>query len=215
MPRRPSFESGPSWRFSSEEGARRYCAMSLPLILIGAVTRAQGLKGALRVVPYLGAMEDYEGLRSVTLVTEGGREERKVRACRPHGKVLIVELEGLDDRDAAEACVGASLYADRSQLPDLEEGDDVYVHGSGVVGGFFVEVLGRDDGDGPGFRIDRDDGLADERDEVLLAVACDHQDVVAPGVDEAGHGPERRSLLGHDGGIQQVLLVKLTLFEVG
>ncbi len=123
MPRRPSFESGPSWRFSSEEGARRYCAMSLPLILIGAVTRAQGLKGALRVVPYLGAMEDYEGLRSVTLVTEGGREERKVRACRPHGKVLIVELEGLDDRDAAEACVGASLYADRSQLPDLEEGE--------------------------------------------------------------------------------------------
>lgn len=100
--------------------------MSLPLIFIGAVTRAQGLKGALRVVPYLGAMEDYEGLRSVTLVTEGGRKERKerkVRACRPHGKVLIVELEGVDDRDAAEACVGASLYADRSQLPDLEEGE--------------------------------------------------------------------------------------------
>lgn len=97
--------------------------MSQPLIFIGAVTRAQGLKGALRVVPYLEAMEDYEGLRSVTFVTEGGREERKVRACRPHGKVLIVELEGVDDRTAAEACVGASLYADRSQLPDLEAGE--------------------------------------------------------------------------------------------
>lgn len=97
--------------------------MSQPLIFIGAVTRAQGLKGALRVVPYLEAMEDYGALQTVTFVTEGGREERKVRACRPHGKVLIVEIEGVDDRDAAEACVGARLYVDRSQLPDLEEGE--------------------------------------------------------------------------------------------
>ncbi len=97
--------------------------MSQPLIFIGAVTRAQGLKGALRVVPYLEAMEDYEGLKSVTLVVEDRREELPVRACRPHGKVLIVELEGVDDRDAAEACVGASLYTDRIQLPDLEAGE--------------------------------------------------------------------------------------------
>ncbi len=97
--------------------------MSQPLIFIGAVTRAQGLKGALRVVPYLEAMEDYEGLKSVTLVVEDRREELPVRACRPHGKVLIVEIEGVDDRTAAEACVGASLYADRIQLPDLEPGE--------------------------------------------------------------------------------------------
>jgi 16S rRNA processing protein RimM len=107
----------------SEAGERRLCAMSQPLILIGAVNRPQGLKGALRVVPYLGAMEDYGGLRTVTIVTDDGREERPVRACRPHGKVLVVELEGVDDRTAAEAYTGARLYAERSQLPDLEAGE--------------------------------------------------------------------------------------------
>ncbi len=98
-------------------------AMSNSLILIGGVTRAQGLKGALRVVPYLGASEDYGTLSSIILMAEDREEERNVRACRAHGKVLIMELDGVDDRTAAESYVGAGLYADRRQLRDLEAGE--------------------------------------------------------------------------------------------
>lgn len=97
--------------------------MSLPLILIGAVIRAQGLKGALRVVPYLEEVEEYGTLKSVTLMMEDRQEERAVRACRPHGSVLILELEGLDDRTSAESYAGARLYADRRQLRGLEAGE--------------------------------------------------------------------------------------------
>ncbi|MFQ6672216.1 MAG: ribosome maturation factor RimM [Candidatus Tectimicrobiota bacterium] len=97
--------------------------MRLPLILIGAVTRAQGLEGALRVVPYLDEMEAYGTVRAVILITEDRTEVRAVRACRPHGKVLIVELEGVEDRSAAEAYAGARLYVDRGELRDLEAGE--------------------------------------------------------------------------------------------
>jgi 16S rRNA processing protein RimM len=97
--------------------------MNLPFILVGAVTRAQGLKGALRVVPYLTETEAYESLERVMLHLDERQEERLVRACRPHGRVLIMELEGVDDRTAAEAYAGAKLYVDRRQLRELEEGE--------------------------------------------------------------------------------------------
>jgi 16S rRNA processing protein RimM len=93
--------------------------MNLPLIFIGAVTRAQGLKGALRVVPYLTETDVYEGLERVVLQQEDRREEHDVRACRCHGRVVILELEGIENRTDAEAYVGTQIYVDRRQLRDL------------------------------------------------------------------------------------------------
>lgn len=93
--------------------------MNLPLIFIGAVTRAQGLKGALRVVPYLTETDVYEGLERVVLQQESRREEHDVRACRRHGRVVVMELEGIENRTDAEAYVGAQIYVDRRQLRDL------------------------------------------------------------------------------------------------
>lgn len=99
--------------------------MNLPLILVGAVTRAQGLKGALRVVPYLTDTDAYKGLERVVLHLEDRREEHDVRGCRRQGKVVVLELEGIDDRTDAEAYAGAQIYVHRSQLRDLAE-DEFY-----------------------------------------------------------------------------------------
>jgi 16S rRNA processing protein RimM len=40
-----------------------------------------------------------------------------------HGKVLIAQLEGIKDRDAAEAAVGTQIAMPRSELPAREEGE--------------------------------------------------------------------------------------------
>jgi 16S rRNA processing protein RimM len=73
-------------------------------------------------VPYLEELEAYGKLKRIILQKDGRRRECSIRAFRPHGRVLILELEGVEDRSAAEGYVGARLYVERSQLPELEEG---------------------------------------------------------------------------------------------
>lgn len=122
--------------------------MDLPLILIGAVTRAQGLKGALRVVPYLSEMEAYQDLERVVLQGEGLEEERALRACRVHGRFVIMELEGIDTREEAEALAGAYLYVDRGQLREL--GADEY-YKEDLIGAAVSTEEGRPLGEVAGF----------------------------------------------------------------
>lgn len=74
-------------------------------------------------MPYLTETEAYESLQSVVLRVDARQEEIRLRACRLHGRVLIMELEGVEDRTGAEAYVGAKVYVDRRQLRELEEGE--------------------------------------------------------------------------------------------
>lgn len=115
--------------------------MNPPLILVGTVTRAQGLRGGLRVVPYLKESEAYESLNHLILESEGRRETRAVRSCRLHGRFLILELEGVEDRTAAEALAGTRLYVERSQLRELEEGE---FYKEDLLGAAVSTVSGRD-----------------------------------------------------------------------
>lgn len=47
----------------------------------------------------------------------------QVRDLRGIGGTLVVEFDGVDDRNGAEALRGASVNARREDLPDLEEGE--------------------------------------------------------------------------------------------
>lgn len=49
--------------------------------------------------------------------------EVKVIEAAQHGKVLIAQLEGIKDRDAAEAAVGTQIAMPRGALPAREEGE--------------------------------------------------------------------------------------------
>jgi len=55
--------------------------------------------------------------------SEGEFAEVKVMEAAPHGKVLIAQLEGIADRDAAEAAVGTQIAMPRSVLPAPVEGE--------------------------------------------------------------------------------------------
>jgi 16S rRNA processing protein RimM len=91
----------------------------VPLLAVGKVVRAIGLKG------YLGIGGSDGGLAqvsSVVLRRAGVDEVRKVLEARPQGRVWALRLEGLSDRDAAEARVGWELLAERSELGEAAEG---------------------------------------------------------------------------------------------
>ena len=46
----------------------------------------------------------------------------KVAQGKPHGKGLIVQLEGIDDRNKAEGLRGMEIRVDRDRMPEPESG---------------------------------------------------------------------------------------------
>jgi 16S rRNA processing protein RimM len=90
------------------------------LIPIGRVVRAVGLEGRVGVA---GTESALGRLRRVGLRRPGQAvAERKVMEARPQGKVWAVRLEGVADRDAAEALVGSEVLAWREDLGEAGEG---------------------------------------------------------------------------------------------
>jgi 16S rRNA processing protein RimM len=92
----------------------------VPLLRVGKVVRAVGLKG------HLGVAGSEDALATLTRVAlrRGGEEEpgfRRILEARPQGKVWAVLLEGVADRSAAEQQVGAEVLAARDDLGDAGE----------------------------------------------------------------------------------------------
>lgn len=102
---------------ADEAGARA-------LLRIGRLTRAHGLKGDLEVRldwPDSRALLDAE--RVLLSRPDGGSESRAIASARQTGKGILLRLEGVGDRDAAEALCGSTVSVRREDLPPLEEGE--------------------------------------------------------------------------------------------
>lgn len=104
--------------------------MASRLVPIAEIARPHGVKGELRLKLYNEETELLGKGRKVTLTfpaaAAGPRREaakKTIVAVRPTEGALLVRLDGVDDRDAAEALRGAAICVERDELPDLEEGE--------------------------------------------------------------------------------------------
>lgn len=87
---------------------------------IGRVVRAVGLRGHLGVGGSAGGLT---GLGRLALRRAGSEaEERRIEEARPQGRLWAVRVEGIGDRSAAEAWVGAEVLAERAELGEAGEG---------------------------------------------------------------------------------------------
>ena len=94
------------------------------LVSIAYVTRAHGLRGELRVHAH---NEQTEALRRgahLVLRTKDGKErDVKIASLRAADKAFLVTLEGISDRNEAEALKGADILVPREALPPPEDGE--------------------------------------------------------------------------------------------
>ncbi len=111
---------------------------TLVTVPIGKVIGAHGVEGEIKFKPY-GGLEDFDTdgieLDSVFIgcgvkdpVQARGRRghnprEFKVISQRPHKGALLLTLEGVEDRDAAEKLSGCEVSIKKSALPKLPEGE--------------------------------------------------------------------------------------------
>ena len=117
-----------------------------PLLAVGRVARAHGVRGRVLVAPFNPQSEGLERASALWLSPKGrpGAPLRYevVRAERANLGYLVA-LRGVDDRDAADALRGLEVQVDRGELPLLEEGE---VWAVDLIGCVAVDGEGRERG---------------------------------------------------------------------
>lgn len=91
-------------------------------ILIGKIASAHGIKGDVKVLCYA---DDPELLFSDAGVYIDEKKDTRVvltPKSEPKANLFIASLEDVKDRNKAETLRGLSLYIDRDELPELEDG---------------------------------------------------------------------------------------------
>ncbi|MCP3099556.1 ribosome maturation factor RimM [Myxococcus sp. K15C18031901] len=95
-----------------------------PLLELGFVSRAHGLRGELAVRPFDPASETLGTVDRVRVRTRSGEErDLEVESLRPTPKEDIVAFVGVDSRTEAEALVGATVFVYREDLEPPAEGE--------------------------------------------------------------------------------------------
>lgn len=102
-------------------------------ILLGRVVGAFGVRGELKIQSFTDpatALLKYQPW----LLVHGGREQELagVRG-RETNKGLVAVVEGVDNRDAAEALTGAELWVPRERLPPPKPGEYYWVDLEGLA----------------------------------------------------------------------------------
>lgn len=97
--------------------------MSQDRIIVGVIGGAFGVRGELRLKSFCAdpaSIADY-----APLTTEDGRSLGAMTVTGQTSNALTVRIEGIADKEAADALKGVSLYAERARLPSLPE-DEFY-----------------------------------------------------------------------------------------
>jgi len=91
---------------------------------IGRLARAHGLKGELEVrLDWPDSRALLEAKRVLLSRPDGDSAAYVIASTRSTGKGILLRLEGVGDRDAAEALCGSTVSVGRADLPPLEEGE--------------------------------------------------------------------------------------------
>ena len=91
-------------------------------VVLGKIAGFYGLKGWLKVLSWCQPREQIFNYRPWRLKTATGFRVFDSFTGKPHGKGLIVQFPGMDDRNAATELLHAEILIDRQHLPELNDG---------------------------------------------------------------------------------------------
>ncbi|MDY7231591.1 ribosome maturation factor RimM [Hyalangium rubrum] len=113
-----------------------------PLLELGYVARAHGIRGEVAVRPFDPGSETLDAVERVRVRTKSGEErDLKIESVRPTPKEDIIAFEGVKGREASEALVGSTVFVYREDLEPPAEGE--YFQGD-LVGLSAVDEAGQE-----------------------------------------------------------------------
>ncbi|WP_119461680.1 ribosome maturation factor RimM [Rhodospirillaceae bacterium SYSU D60014] len=90
-----------------------------PRILVGAIAGAHGVRGQVRIKSFTAEPADVAAYGPVS--DESGARRFTLAVIGPAKGGVIARIDGIGDRNAAEALKGMRLYVPRAALPEPEE----------------------------------------------------------------------------------------------
>ncbi len=93
------------------------------MVVLGRVSGLYGVKGWLRIFSHTSPRSNILTYPSWYLRLADGWTEHEVRSGRAHGKGVVAQLKGCDDRDQAARLLQAEIAVRREQLPELPPGE--------------------------------------------------------------------------------------------
>lgn len=112
---------------------------------VAVVTGAWGIKGGLRLKPFSSDPQAlFSGKRwywqwpaGITQAQQerlqGLEQPLRVASAREQGEGVVALIQGLDDRDVAQACKGLRLFVRRSSFPTAQDGEYYWVDLMGLA----------------------------------------------------------------------------------
>ena len=92
---------------------------------IGQIVNTQGLKGEVRVYPYVDDINRFDELENFYL-DKNFNQEFEVERVRYKGNMVIMKIKGVDSVEIAERLKTKNLYVSRENSVDLDE-DEFFI----------------------------------------------------------------------------------------
>lgn len=90
---------------------------------IGQIVNTFGIRGFVKVVPYVDDIERYDELKKVYIKSKNRKTEYEVEEVKYQKNMVLLKLKGIDRIEEAEKLRNAFLEVDRENAIDLEEGE--------------------------------------------------------------------------------------------
>lgn len=91
---------------------------------VGGVVKPHGIRGEFCIKSYADSPSLFSRVAALFLQKDTGRPQPfTVRSWREHKGLILVKLNGVDDRNRAEELRGRTVLVHEDDLPDLEEGE--------------------------------------------------------------------------------------------
>jgi 16S rRNA processing protein RimM len=90
---------------------------------MGRVVAPYGILGWLKIHPDTQELDGLLGYKTWWIGKDDDWRELRVESAKIHNDVLVVKLQGLDDRDAAFACKGKLVAVPMASLPKLKKNE--------------------------------------------------------------------------------------------
>ena len=94
------------------------------LVCVGAITTAHGVRGLVKVKSFTHNAADFATFG--VLCDASAKRSFKVDIVGKNKDLFLVQIDGVTDRNAAEALRGTELFVSRSQLPETLEDEFYY-----------------------------------------------------------------------------------------
>ena len=91
------------------------------IIVLGKISAPFGVRGWSKVTSFTDPPEGILEYKNWSVVKNGSARTLSVRQGKPHGKFMVVQFEGVDDRDAAALLTHSEVQVMRHQLPESQD----------------------------------------------------------------------------------------------